>query len=191
MSEKITEGKHVELAYSINIVDGEDVIGVYEFSAENPDAFVFGHDPGMLEAFAEGLRGKMAGDSFDFTLTPDKAFGKHDDDLVHVLDKSIFKSPEGEFDSENVAPGHFVTMMTSEGYPVDGLVLEVTDSKVTVDFNHQLAGQTVRYTGSVIAVRDATPEELEHHHCGCGHCHHDGEDHDCGCGHNDGCDCNK
>ena len=61
--------------------------------------------------------------------------------------------------------------------------------KVFMDFNHQLAGETVRYSGFVQLVRDATPEELQpkHHGCGCG-CDDCGGG-DCGHDHGDGCNC--
>ena len=67
-------------------------------------------------------------------------------------------------------------MQTEEGYRMDGLVVEVGDKEVTLDFNHQLAGERVKYAGRVLLVRDATPEELapKHHHCDCGcDCEHD------------------
>jgi FKBP-type peptidyl-prolyl cis-trans isomerase SlyD len=79
-------------------------------------------------------------------------------------------------------------MMTQEGMRVEGQVVKVTDDKVFMDFNHQLAGETVRYSGYVQLVRDATPEELQpkHHGCGCG-CEECGDG--CGHEHGDGCDC--
>ena len=63
-------------------------------------------------------------------------------------------------------------MMTEQGFPVSGLVLMVSPAKVTVDFNHPMAGKRVRFKGEILEVRDATEEEL-HPHCGCG----------CGCDH--------
>ena len=99
-------------------------------------------------------------------------------------------------------------MMTGDGMRIEGIVKEITDDTVTIDFNHQLAGETVKYTGKVINVREATDEEKNppRHQCGgcgggdCGGCEggdcdkdHDGEC--CGKGkghhHGDGECCGK
>ena len=89
-------------------------------------------------------------------------------------------------DEEMIKVGALVPMMTADGYRINGLVKEVGAEKVKLDFNHPLAGKSVRFDGKILAVRDATPEELQpvHGGCGCG-CDHD-HDH---CGDHDDCDC--
>lgn len=173
--EQITIGKYIELAYDIFVVaDGADAM-VYSFTSEHPDCFVFGHDPSMIQGFSDGIAGLEQGTEFNFTLEPDQAFGPKDENLVMKLDKSIFEI-DGKFDAAKVKPGAMVPMQTEEGYRMDGLVVEVGDKEVTLDFNHQLAGERVKYAGRVLLVRDATPEELapKHHHCDCGcDCEHD------------------
>lgn len=189
--EIISTGKMVEIAYKIFLIDKDGDTMIYEFKADKPDSFVFGNEPGMLEAFMNHLEGLKAGDEFDFILSPIEAFGERNPDLVQVLDKSLFVI-EGEFDSERVYEGAFVPMMTGDGMRIEGIVKEITDNTVTIDFNHQLAGETVKYTGKVINVREATEEEKNppRHHCGgcgggdCGGC----EGGDCD---KEGCDCDK
>jgi FKBP-type peptidyl-prolyl cis-trans isomerase SlyD len=51
-------------------------------------------------------------------------------------------------------------------------IVEILDDEVRVDANHPLAGQTLHYSVSVLNMRDATPEELEHEHP------HDGHEHE-------------
>ena len=181
--EQIKLGKYVELAYEILTVDNDGETQVFKFTPDNPDRFIYGLEPGMLEAFAKNLSGLKAGDKFDFTLSPEEAFGDVDESMIMDLDKNLFVV-DGEFDSERVFVGGVVPMQTTEGHRLEGFVTAITPDKVTIDFNHQLAGETVRYRGQVLALRDATPEELNppKHHCGCGcehdhkhgdHCHHD------------------
>ena len=90
---------------------------------------------------------------------------------------------------EGVKYDELVEILQDDGSIRRGKVLEVKDDKVTMDFNHQLAGETVRYAGVVQLVRDATPEELQpkHHGCGCG-CE-ECNDSNCGHDHGDGCNC--
>ena len=55
-----------------------------------------------------------------------------------------------------------------------GEVIEIGDETVKMDFNHPLAGEALNFTGSVLAVREATAEELDHGHVhGEGGHHHD------------------
>jgi FKBP-type peptidyl-prolyl cis-trans isomerase SlyD len=191
--EIISNGMMVEIAYKIFLVEKDGDTMIYEFKADKPDRFVFGHEPGMLESFTRNLEGLKAGDEFDFILSPIEAFGERNPELVQVLDKSLFVI-EGEFDSDRVYVGAFVPMMTSDGMRIEGIVKEITDDTVTIDFNHQLAGETVKYTGKVINVRQATEEEKNppRHQCGgcgggdCGGCNDDKKE---GCEGN--CDCDN
>ena len=167
--EKIQAGKYVELVYEIFVVNAEQQVSVFKFNKEHPDAFVFGMDMSLIEGFQKNIMGLEQGQQFDFTLKPEEAFGKKDPDLIYELEKEVFHV-DGKFDHEHVRPGAIIPMMTQDGMRVEGVVTQVTDDKVTMDFNHQLAGETVRYAGVVQLVRDATPEELQpkHHGCGCG-----------------------
>lgn len=197
--EIITKGKFVEIAYKIFLVGNDGDTMIYEFKESKPDKFVFGHEPGMLESFINHLQGLKVGDEFDFILSPIEAFGERDENLVQKIDKQIFVI-DGEFDSERVYEGAFVPMMTAEGMRIEGIVKEIADDTVTVDFNHQLAGETVKYKGKVINVREATEDEKNPpHHCGgcgggdCGGCGEGGCDKEGGCEghHGDGECCGK
>lgn len=178
----------MELVYEIFVVNGEQQTSVFKFNKEHPDAFVFGLDVALLEEFQNHIMGLEQDEKFDFTLRPEQAFGEKNPDLICELEKEIFHV-DGKFDAESVRPGAIVPMMTQEGMRLDGQVIKVTDDKVFMDFNHQLAGETIRYCGYVQLVRDATPEELQprHHGCGCG-CDECGGG-NCGHDHGNGCDC--
>ncbi|MBJ2185431.1 FKBP-type peptidyl-prolyl cis-trans isomerase [Paramuribaculum intestinale] len=183
--EKIQPGKYVELGYDLYEVTpaGENL--VHQTDAQDPEKIIFGVTPGMIRPLEKAIEGLEAGGEFDVTVKAAEAFGPHDPDQVARLEKDVF-AVDGKFDSEMVKKGAVLPMMTSDGYRINGLVVDVTDDEVEMDFNHPLAGKDVRFKGSIITVRDATPEELQPAHgCGCG-CHHGGED-SCGC-HGDGTD---
>ncbi|WP_290073606.1 FKBP-type peptidyl-prolyl cis-trans isomerase [Paramuribaculum intestinale] len=183
--EKIQPGKYVELGYDLYEVTpaGENL--VHQTDAQDPEKIIFGVTPGMIRPLEKAIEGLEAGGEFDVTVKAAEAFGPHDPDQVASLEKDVF-AVDGKFDSEMVKKGAVLPMMTSDGYRINGLVVDVTDDEVEMDFNHPLAGKDVRFKGSIITVREATPEELQPAHgCGCG-CHHGGED-SCGC-HGDGTD---
>ena len=77
-------------------------------------------------------------------------------------------------------------MKDSTGNRLNGEIVEITEDKVKMDFNHPLAGENLHFIGEVLVVRDATEEEiavvLNQHSCGggcssgdCGSCNCDCE----------------
>lgn len=183
--EKITPGKYVELGYDLYEVtpDGEKL--VHQTDVTDPEKIVFGVTRGMIRPLEETIDGLEAGGEFDVTVKADEAFGPWDPEQIVTLDKYIFEV-DGKFDSDTIKPGAALPMMTQDGYKITGIVTEVTDDKVKMDFNHPLAGKDVRFKGKILTVRDATPEELQPvGGCGCG-CGHDSCGDDCGCDHDHG-----
>lgn len=180
--ERIEPGKYVALTYDLYEVmpDGTEELR-HQSDADDPETFVFGVTPGLVPALEKDLPGKTVGDKYD-VLAPE-AFGPYDVEAIVELEKEIFEV-DGKFDEEMVKEGEVLPMMTADGFRVNGKVVGVTDTHVRLDFNHPLAGKTVRFKGEVKEVRDAKPEEIQPVGgcCGGGCC---GDDHDHGCG--DGC----
>lgn len=180
--EKIEPGKYVELVYDLYEVtpDGETKL-VHQVDKDDPEKIISGVTPGVIIPLEKALQGLKAGDEYNVFVNAEEAFGPYDPDQVLELDKSLFEI-DGSFDEEGITVGAAVPMMTADGFRVTGEVLEITPDKVKMDFNHPLAGKNVRFKGSVLTVRDATPEELQPvHGCGCG-CHGDDCGDSCGCG---------
>lgn len=192
--EKIKPGKYVELGYDLYEVqpDGSQTL-VHQTDIKDPEKIVYGVTPGVIRPLEAAIEGLEAGGEFDLVVKSDEAFGPRDPEQIVPLEKEIFMV-DGKFDTDMIKEGAYVPMMTADGYRINGLVTKVTDDKVTLDFNHPLAGKDVRFKGKIITVRDATPEELQpQHHCGCGcgggSCS-DGECGDsCGCDSDNGCGC--
>lgn len=155
---------------------------------ETPLEFIFGTNS-MLEAFEKNLDGLTEGDSFDFVLTPDEGYGEYDDDALVDLPRNIFEQ-DGKLNEEVIFEGNTVPMMDTNGNRLNGSVVEVKEDIVKMDFNHPLAGETLNFSGKVLAVRESTPEEIaalfapQGEGCGCGSgcgCG-DSEEDSCGCG---------
>lgn len=185
---KISTNKFVALSYDLTVGEGEERELMEKATAETPLEFIFGTDS-MLQAFEKNIDGLAEGDSFDFTLTPEDAYGEYDDDHVVDLPRNIFEQ-DGVLNEEVIFEGNTVPMMDTNGNRLNGSVVEVKEDVIKMDFNHPLAGETLNFSGKVLTVRESTPEEIaalfapQGGGCGCGSgcgCG-DGEEDSCGCG---------
>lgn len=182
--EKIQPGKYVELGYDLYRVnpDGSETL-VHQTDKSDPERIIFGVTRGMIRPLEEAIEGLEPGGKFDVAVKAADAFGMPDPEARVTLPRDVFEI-DGKFDSERVKPGSVLPMMTADGHRISGVVTEVNDQNVIMDFNHPLAGDDVRFKGEILVVRDATPEELTPAN-GC-HCHGSECGDDCG-SHEGGC----
>ena len=144
---------------------------VEQTSKEHPFVFIFGTG-GLLEDFENNLKGKKAGDVFDFFVEHSRGYGVRDEQHVVMIPIEAFQGEDGSFDSENVKVDVVLPMQDNEGNRMYGKVLEITLENVKMDFNHPLAGTDLHFTGEVLEVRAATADELAHGHVHGEHGHH-------------------
>lgn len=163
---KIAKDAMVALQYELYGADSGELIE--KTKEEEPLVFVFGQGT-MLEAFETQVKDMEVGDTFDFKLKPEEAYGAFNEEAIQGLDIGIFKGEDGKIDTNIIKVGNVVPLMTQDGNRLQAVVLEVTDEKVKMDFNHPLAGETLHFKGIVEEVRKATEAELSAMHgCGCG-----------------------
>ena len=118
------------------------------------------HGSGMLlPKFEAALEGKEPGDGFDFVLSPEDGYGTYNPAYLVDLPKTAF-AIDGKVREELLVVGRLIPMLNQAGQVVQGTVSKVTEDTVTMDFNHQMAGKTLHFTGKVTAIRDATDKEL-------------------------------
>jgi peptidylprolyl isomerase len=94
----------------------------------------------IIPGFEEAVVGMNPGDSKTTDLPVEKGFGPHREDLVVV----VAKSKLADLDVE-AKVGELVSIPQSGGPPVDATIADVTESEVTVDFNHPLAGEDLSF----------------------------------------------
>lgn len=153
----IDRNKMVSLTYNLRLGGAEGEL-IEQASTEQPLKFLFGAGL-MLPMFESHLIGKTQGDKFEILLNSQEAYGERDEDAVVELPKEIF-IVNGEFNDELIAVGNSVPMMSQGGQRMNGIVLDVTDEHIKMDFNHPLAGDTLHFTGNILEVRDASEEEI-------------------------------
>lgn len=153
----ISKDKMVSVTYELKY-DNADAQLIEKTEKDNPLIFLFGSG-NMLPHFEQNLDGLKKGDVFDFKLSADQAYGPVTDQAVVDVPKTAFEV-DGKVDNDLVKLGNSIPMMDSYGNKLHGIVLELSDDTVKMDFNHPLAGEGLHFKGKVIEVRDATPEEL-------------------------------
>jgi FKBP-type peptidyl-prolyl cis-trans isomerase SlpA len=139
----IGPGTRVSLHFAIKLQDGQIIDS--NFDAQ-PASFTFG-DGNIPEGFEQALLGLKAGEHAELTIAPERGFGMHNPSNIQILPRSQFKAMELE-------PG-LVVSFQEPGGELPGVVTEFNDDKVTVDFNHPLAGKTLIFDVQVETVETA------------------------------------
>ena len=136
---------------------------VDEAHAHQPFSFLFGHQ-NVLPKFESALDNLKSGDTFSFTLAPEEGYGIHNPESIIEMDVNNFANTDGTISHEILALGSIIPLQDSEGNRYQGVIVSNVDGMVTIDLNHPMAGKTLYFSGTVIEVRNATAEELEHGH---------------------------
>ena len=152
---KIEAKKVVAISYEVE-VDGNIVDSAKE---EKPLEYIQGTRM-IIPMLERELEGKEAGDGFKCTIPPEEAYGEYDLTRVFDIPKSSFMV-NGTLREDLLEVGKFIPMFNSSGEVCHGMIVEIKEDKVTMDFNAPMAGKTLNFKGKVISVRDATEKELQ------------------------------
>ncbi|WP_020654990.1 FKBP-type peptidyl-prolyl cis-trans isomerase [Massilia niastensis] len=135
-----------------------------------PMVYLHGGYENTLPKIEEELDGKEPGYASTIQIEPEDAFGDYDPALVKVEDRNRLPEPiEVGMQFEGVAEG-------GDDEPTIFTVTDIADDKVVLDGNHPLAGMALRFELSVIDVRAASAEEVQHGHVHGPHGHHHHEE---------------
>ncbi len=128
--------------FSLALTDGTEAASTF---GDEPTTFVMG-EGSLSEALELALYGLTAGDEQTLTLKPDQAFGPRDDGKVYPMPRSSF-GPEIELEV-----GLIIGFTTPDGHELAGIVAEIMEQQVVIDFNHPLAGNDVIFKVEILAV---------------------------------------
>ncbi len=149
---QIAKDRFVVIEYSLCLDDGSFVKGEKTPASMN---FIAGYGQ-VLPALEKGLTGLDQGARTELEIPAAEAFGERDESLVQTLDLCSF--PAGR----DLSAGKWALAKNeATGAQYSYLVVEKTDSTITVDHNHPLAGKDLHYRVKVTLVRPAMEEELE------------------------------
>lgn len=195
---KIENNKLVSLIYELREDSSEGKI-IETLDESRPLTFVYGTGR-LLPIFESNIALLKKGDNFSFKMSSEEAYGEKREDMIINVPIAVFQT-DGKLNEDICKVGVEVPMSDSEGNPLTGIINEITDTYVRMDFNHPMAGTDLFFSGKIIEVRDATDHELagNSHSCsGCGDGEHagcsdggcgEGEHAGCGEGEHSGCNC--
>ncbi len=135
-------GDTVRIHYTGTLSDGSQ----FDSSAGR-DPLEFAVGSGMvIPGFDTAVEGMTVGESKSFTIEPEEAYGVKQDHLIQEVPKSAL--PEG------MTPevGMPLQSQTPDGQVMDLEVTAVTDTHITVDANHPLAGKALTFDIELVAI---------------------------------------
>lgn len=132
----VQKDSKIKFHYSVTIEDGTLVDSTID---ENPLEVQLGNNE-LLPKLEEGLIGMSKGDEKTITLAPEDAFGL-------VMEDAITDIPRSNIElDESVQEGMFIDLSDEKDQMYRGLVKELNDEFVKIDFNHPLAGKTLTFS---------------------------------------------
>ncbi len=142
---KVSNNSFVKMHFKFRLKDGS----IAEDTENYGKAFVF--QMGQ-NCFTEKVESELldceVGDSKRVILMPKDAFGES-------LEANIYSVPRSRFPKDmELEEGLIVSFAQKDGTKLPGLVTELEEHDITVDFNHPLSGHIVVFEAKVLEIAD-------------------------------------
>lgn len=158
---QIQDNKVVTLHYTLKDDEGQII------DQSNDGSFAYLHGANnIIPGLEQALQGKSTEDELSVSIDPKDGYGERKPDMVQVVERNMFN----EGDEINV--GMQFHAQSPDGQMIIVTIADVDGDQITIDGNHPLAGVNLNFDVTVVDVRDATAEELDH-----GHVHGPGDHH--------------
>lgn len=141
----IAAGSRIRMHFALKLENDQEIDSTF---GKTPAEFSLG-DGNLLPGFEEFLIGLVTGDRKEFLVPPEKAFGQPNPQNIQRMKRSSFPV------DMPVAPGLMVSFADAQNAELPGLICEVEGDWVSVDFNHPLAGKTLKFDVQILEVQDA------------------------------------
>ena len=144
MTEQAKKGDAVRVHYTGRL-DGGEVFDTSE--GGEPFEFVIGTGQ-AIAGFDEGISGMSVGERRRIEIEPEDGYGPHRDGLVARIPREA-----AQFPNEPQVGANFI-MPLPDGSQLEVVVTEVTDTHITIDGNHPLAGRKLIFDVELIEIRE-------------------------------------
>lgn len=141
MTQTVQPDSLVTLHYRIALENGQPLISTFEGT---PATLQLGNGE-LLPNLERLLAGLESGTRQQFTLAPEEAFGPHNPDLVERVRREHM--PDEEIEALSI-----MEFTAPDGSRYSGLVREIDAISALIDFNHPLAGKSIRFEVEVIGI---------------------------------------
>ena len=92
----------------------------------------------VIKGFEDAVIGMEIGEEKFIRLEASEAYGNPSNQLIKEL-------PRDKFPKEELRPGMMLGLSLANGAQVPAKIIEVTDTEVTIDLNHPLAGKALNF----------------------------------------------
>lgn len=142
----VTETAYLTLHYRLVSMDGNDIVSTFN---ENPATLQLGM--GQLAPFLEAcLLGLPEGSHQTFELLPEQAFGPRNPELIQRVSRGTLA--QNSQLGEEYAIGDLVDFAAPGGGRFAGVLREIDDDNALFDFNHPLAGESLKFEVKIIGI---------------------------------------
>jgi peptidylprolyl isomerase len=139
---KAKDGDTVRVHYTAKLQDGEVVDTTQK---QDPWEFKLGEGH-VIKGFEEAVIGMNPGESKTVDVPFDKAYGPYQEERILSVDRSKFPK------HINPQAGQYLRIPQPDGTIATVTVTEVTESKITIDGNHPLAGKDLVFDIQLVEI---------------------------------------
>jgi peptidylprolyl isomerase len=139
---QVKDGDTVKVHYTGTLKDGT----VFDTSAERePLEFTLGQGQ-LIPGFEKAVQGLAEGDSTEVDIPSEEAYGESREDLVISVPKDQLP--------DDVEPqvGMQLQVNQQDGQPIPVRITEVGEENLTLDANHPLAGQDLKFEIELVEI---------------------------------------
>lgn len=140
----ITDSGEVTLHFAIALCDGTVITTTFD---DEPVTLAMGSG-NLSENLEKTLYGLKAGEKQSLILEAENAFGPRDEEKAYFMPRSSFPADMA------LEPELVISFATPAGDELAGIVQELDDSQVKVDFNHPLAGHDIVFTVEILSINN-------------------------------------
>lgn len=130
------ENKKCKVHYVGTFNDGKKFDSSYDRA--EPLEFICGAGM-MIPGFDEAVKNMNVGDSIKIHLMPEEAYGMPDPQNIFSVEISTLPG------AEELKPGQQVFLSGPQGQPFPVMVVELNETHITFDANHEMAGKELNF----------------------------------------------